>query len=144
MGARFLVSALSYAWGARSLSHRAQLDPALAELFDRALELSPFDLSITASHRTLCEHEALPPGATQVSWENSKHSSLPSLAGHLDPYPIDYNDWLRYYVLAGVVMSAAKELCMLDVVRWGGDWDRDLHLAEETFRDLAHWELIDG
>ena len=106
--------------------------------------MAPFDLSITGSHRTEEEHQALPDGATQVEWEDSKHSTLPSLAGHIDPYPIDYDDSLRYYVLAGVVFAAARDLCILDRVRWGGDWDGDLRLAEETFRDLAHWELTDG
>lgn len=135
---------MNYAWGARSLAHRDQLHPDLADLFDRALEMAPFDLSITGSHRTQEEHEALPDSATQVEWHQSKHSTLPSLAGHVDPYPIDYDDPLRYYVLAGVVLAAARDLCILDRVRWGGDWDGDLRLAEETFRDLAHWELTDG
>jgi|DEB0MinimDraft_6_1074348.scaffolds.fasta_scaffold00989_20 hypothetical protein len=135
---------MTYSWGARSLDHRDQLHPDLADLFDRALEMSPFDLAITGSHRTQEEHESLPDGATQVSWEQSKHSSMPSLAGHIDPYPIDYADPYRYYVLAGVVFAAARDLCMLERVRWGGDWDRDFRLAEETFRDLAHWELTDG
>ena len=144
LGSRILdIDGLSYRWGNRSLSHRDRLAGGLTALFDRALEMSPFDLSITDSHRTLEEHEALPDGATQVSWEDSKHSTFPSMAGHLDPYPINYDDWLRYYVLAGVVMAAARDLSMLDRVRWGGDWDRDLNLAEESFRDLAHWELID-
>ena len=133
-----------YTWGERSLAHRDQLHPDLADLFDRALEMSPFDLSITDSHRTEAEHGALPDGATQVEWGDSKHSTMPSLAGHIDPYPIDYEDWLRYYLLSGVVFAAARDLCILDRVRWGGDWDRDLRLSEETFRDLAHWELTDG
>ena len=135
---------MSYQWGERSKLNRAELDPTLAVLFDRALELSPFDLAITEAHRTKEEHDALPSGSTQVSWEDSKHSEYPSAAGHLDPYPIDYDDWLRYYVLAGVVMAAAKELKVDHKIRWGGDWDSDMKLAEETFRDLAHWELIDG
>jgi peptidoglycan L-alanyl-D-glutamate endopeptidase CwlK len=135
---------LIYSWGDRSKRHREELDATLAVLFDRALAASPFDLSITQSHRTKSEHEALPKGATQVEWENSKHSAFPSMAGHLDPYPIDYDDWLRYYVLAGVVMSVAKDLKVDDKIRWGGDWDGDLKLSEETFRDLAHWEIIDG
>lgn len=133
-----------YRWGSRSLDHRDQLHPDLADLFDRALEMAPFDLSITESHRTQEEHEALPDGATQVRWEDSKHSTKPSLAGHIDPYPIDYDDWLRYYMLAGVVFAAARDLCILNRIRWGGDWDRDFRLSEERFRDLAHWELTDG
>jgi hypothetical protein len=134
---------MTFRWGSGSKSHRDKLHPDLVSLFDRALQLSPIDLTITESHRTRADHELLPAGSTKVSWEKSKHSSIPSNAGHLDPYPIDYSDWLRYYLVAGVVMSAASEIGISSRIRWGGDWDRDFKLGEETFRDLAHWELVD-
>lgn len=135
---------MSYAWGQRSLQHRERLHAILVEVFDRALELAPFDLSITDSYRGKAEQEAaFERGASKVRWPDSKHNRAPTHAGHLDPYPIDYDDPLRYYVLAGVVLAAAKQLGWESKLRWGGDWDRDLRLEEETFRDLAHWELID-
>jgi peptidoglycan L-alanyl-D-glutamate endopeptidase CwlK len=27
-------------------------------------------------------------------------------------------------------------------IRWGGDWDRDEELHDQTFFDLPHFELI--
>lgn len=128
-------------WGPRSQAVLATAHPALVALADRVLELAPFDVSATEGHRTREAHEALPAGATQVTWERSKHSRSPSWALHLDPYPIQYEDDRRYYVLHGVVLLAAEDLGLRDVLRWGGDWDRDLELIDETFRDLAHYEL---
>lgn len=132
-----------YQWGARSERIRAELDPDLAMLFDIALEISPFDLAITDGHRgEEAQMMAFESGASKLQWPESCHNSMPSRAGHLDPSPINYKNWLRYYGLAGVVFAAAKRLGLESRVRWGGDWDKDWDLNEETFRDLAHYELV--
>ena len=133
-------------WGKGSLVHRARLHPVLQAVFDEVLNLTPFDVSITDSFRgEKLQTEAFASGASQVEWPNSMHNQNPSIAGHLDPVPIDYDRTLRYYVLAGVVMAAARRLGMEDRVRWGGKWDRDWRggLEMNPFKDLSHYEIRD-
>lgn len=132
-----------FQWGKGSLRHRDGLHLVLQALFDETLRLSPFDLSITDSHRgQLAQDKAFADGASKLRYPDSKHNEKPARAGHLDPYPIDYDQPLKYYVLAGVVWAAAYNLGYTDRVRYGGDWDRDHDYDEETFRDLAHWEVL--
>jgi len=73
---------------------------------------------------------------------NSKHvyplSEL-SQAADVAPYPVDWKDTIRFYAFAGFVLGVASQLGVK--LRWGGDWDSDRNVAEETFRDLPHFEL---
>ena len=43
-------------------------------------------------------------------------------------------------VIAGVMFSCAAELG--ETIRWGGDWDSDGNLGDQTFNDLYHFEII--
>lgn len=70
---------------------------------------------------------------------NSKH--LTGKAIDLAPYPIDWNNTKRFYWFAGMVLAVAKELGIK--LRWGGDWDGDQDLDDQTFMDLVHFELED-
>lgn len=141
---------MNYRWSEKSLMHLATCVPELRAVAHRALEMSPFDLCVTESHRDEQTQTALyaqgrtAPGkiVTKVEWPNSKHNTVPSLAVHIDPFPIDYDDWKKYYVLAGVVWVAAIDLGLRDGLRWGGDWDGDFKYNDQTFNDLAHWEWV--
>jgi len=69
----------------------------------------------------------------------SQHNYSPSRAFDLAPYPIDWQDRARFYVLAGVVLGAAADLGI--DLRWGGDWDGDGTFQDQNFHDLPHFEL---
>jgi len=56
------------------------------------------------------------------------------------PYPIDWKDLERFYVLAGVIMACAHEEGVK--IRWGGDWDSDGDYHDSSFIDLPHFELV--
>ena len=128
-----------FKWGPSSLAHREQLHPDLQRLADVVLLLCPFDLSLTDSHRGKeAQHAAYHSGASQLDWPNSKHNKKPSDAMHLDPYPINYKNPKKYYVLAGIVLMIAFHL-QIDI-RWGGDWDSDYDFTDQSFNDLSHWE----
>jgi peptidoglycan L-alanyl-D-glutamate endopeptidase CwlK len=58
------------------------------------------------------------------------------------PYPVDWSDLSRFYHFAGFVNATAIALGI--AVRWGGDWNGDMRFREEKFKDLPHWELING
>ena len=57
----------------------------------------------------------------------------------LAPYPIDWNDKERFYFFAGYVKGIASQMGI--ELRWGGDWDSDNQLHDQTFMDLPHFEL---
>jgi len=57
------------------------------------------------------------------------------------PYPIDWTDTDRFYYFAGHVMAVAAFLGVN--LRYGGDWDGDKDLKDNTFNDLCHFELVD-
>ncbi len=61
------------------------------------------------------------------------------------PYPIDWSDRERMTLFAGVVQGVAMALYdegKIDhLVRWGGNWDNDTEVADNSFDDLVHFEL---
>jgi hypothetical protein len=45
----------------------------------------------------------------------------------------------RWYYFGGFVLGYAEELNV--EIRWGGDWDGDRKLEDQTFHDLPHFEI---
>ena len=45
----------------------------------------------------------------------------------------------RWYYFGGFVLGTAEEM-EIDI-RWGGDWDGDRSLEDQTFHDLPHFEV---
>ena len=45
-----------------------------------------------------------------------------------------------YYMLAHHIMATAKRMEITNI-RWGGDWDKDWDLDDQSFNDLCHFEL---
>ena len=125
---------MTWAWGQRSLKIRDEIHLDLVLCVDQCLEWSFFDLAITEGRRgERRQTEAFASGASQLPWPQSKHNAIePSLsrAVHIDPYPIDYENTERYFILAGLMTAAGK--LMGAELRW---------LGLTTLRDLAHWEL---
>lgn len=78
--------------------------------------------------------------------EKSKHNFDPALAVDAIPSPANYEDKERMYYFAGFVMCLAiklkEERRISHDIRWGGNWDSDFDLHDQTFMDLAHFELI--
>lgn len=131
-----------FVFGPRSLANLATVDPRLRDVLDEAIRLSPVDFAVLTGHRDRAAQErAFAAGRSKVHWPDGKHNATPSRAVDLAPWPIDWADELRFALLAGVVFSAAR---LEDVeVRWGGDFNRDGRTADEGFRDLGHFELVD-
>jgi len=130
---------MKYRWGTRSMTVRAEIHEDIVIICDEVLGISPFDLSLTEGRRGQAEqHEHFLAGRSELDWPAggdgmSKHNRIaPDLsdAVHIDPYPIDYVNTQRYYILAGMMMAVAQS------------WDLKLRwLGLTTLRDLAHWEI---
>lgn len=115
-------------------------DIRLQHLFEEVIKY--FDCTIVYGHRTEAEqNEAYDKKFSKVQWPNSKHNKIPSKAVDAVPYPVDWQDIKRMHYFAGWVMGIAKELGLR--IRWGGDWNRNTEVQDETFPDLAHFELED-
>ena len=122
----------------RSEAKLATCDPKLQQLFNEVIK--GFDCSILVGHRGQFEQaKAVIEGRSKVHWPNSKHNSSPSQAVDVAPYPIDWEDRERFHLFAGYVLGIASQLNI--PIRWGGDWDMDTEVKDNTFDDLVHFEL---
>jgi peptidoglycan L-alanyl-D-glutamate endopeptidase CwlK len=99
-----------------------------------------FDFSILSGHRSRATQDMyLRLGVSKR--KNSLHLKEPSLAVDIAPWPIDWKDEERFRYLAGWIMAIAT---MSNIkLRWGGDWDRDTDLHDQTFFDLGHFEIVE-
>lgn len=73
--------------------------------------------------------------------KKSTHNSLPSKAIDAVKYPIDWEDREGAILFAGLILGVAKAHGW--TVRWGGDFNMNMELSDETFMDLYHFEFID-
>ena len=104
-----------------------------------------WNIRVICGHRNKVEQDtAFSQGKSKLKWPLSNHNRLPSLAIDMVPMEangaIDWNDVRRISYFAGHVMQKAKELGIR--LRWGGDWDVDTELKDNTFNDLVHFEII--
>ncbi len=110
----------------------------LIAIFTRVV--SSFDCTILCGNRGETEqNEAFHRGLSKLKFPLSKHNTNPSSALDAAPYPIDWNDINRFYFFGGYVRALAQD--MGHPIRWGGDWDGDTQVKDQTFNDLVHYEL---
>ena len=124
--------------GKRSLDRLVGVNPSLVEIFKKACETMPFDITVLEGLRTAeRQAELLKQGATKV--KVSRHMSGNAI--DIAPYPIDWNDTERFKIVAHHMFAAAKELGI--VIRWGGNWSRQDETVKPTssFVDMPHFEL---
>ena len=102
-----------------------------------------FDCTILEGHRSESkQNRMVEEGKSQVRWPDSRHNALPSRAVDVAPFPIDWNDRERFSLFAGFVLGTAKAMGI--TLRWGGDWDMDTEVGDNSFDDLPHFELTDA
>ena len=122
-----------------SNTSQAKLDTChlqLRTLFSQVVK--GFDCKVLEGQRSLTKQaELYAQGKSKVT--KGKHNERPSLAIDVAPYPIDWNDTERFYYFAGYVKGIAS--CMGIEIRWGGDWDNDTEVSDNSFNDLVHFEI---
>lgn len=120
----------------------SECHPDLRRVFERVV--LQFDCIVLDGERTIEEQEEnVRKGVSKTL--NSKHlrqSDGLSHAVDVAPYPLDWADRERMYYFAGYVKGVAENLGV--VLRYGGDWDGDTEVKDQTFFDLVHWELVHG
>lgn len=126
-------------FGKKSLSILSTCSPPLQEIAKEAIEV--VDFSVIWGHRVKVDQDKfVRDGFSDTPWPTSKHNSWPSRAFDIVPWPIDWEDRERFFYLAGVVLTIArnKEISL----RWGGAWKGSFNKPGQR-DDLAHFELLD-
>ena len=123
-------------FGKRSKERLKGVDIRLQHILRRLVKI--MDVTIIEGLRTQeRQNELLKKGASKTKY--SKH--IEGKAVDVAPYPIDWEDRERFHYMGGMLRGIAHEM---DVkIRWGGDWDSDGEIADNSFDDLVHVELID-
>lgn len=118
------------------------LHPELVRVLRRALSYGVIDFTITETLRTAeRQRELVAKGASKTL--KSKHLAGPdgkARASDCVPWPVDWDDKMRFHVLAGLVFAAAAEEGVK--IRWGGQWDNEFTQSANAFQDLPHFELL--
>lgn len=129
-------------WSKSSEQVYLELHPYLQRLVTRIRD-EVVDISLVSGHRDYAEqHKHFENGTSTVDWPNSKHNSTPSRAVDLQPYPYPRSEkklWGALGYIAGRAHAIAAEEGFR--IRWGGDWNGDGDLTNQTFDDLFHIEL---
>lgn len=124
-----------------SLSRLETCDHRLIRLFKEVIKY--YDCTIVYGHRGKEEqNKAFSEGKSKLQYPNSKHNKFPSMAIDVAPYiPGKGIVWeaAQCYTFAGFVLGLATMLCI--PIRWGGDWDMDNDVNDQTFMDLVHFEI---
>ncbi len=133
-----------FKFGKRSTQNLVSCHEDLQRLFNEVIKY--YDCSIICGIRGKLEQDdAYYSGRSQLKFPESSHNNTPSVAVDVVPYfkgrpHIRWEDKEKFYEFAGFVQGVAS---ILEInIRWGGNWDRDDELQDQTFFDLPHFELI--
>ena len=105
------------------------------------LVIPNYDFTVMEGFRSNARQDELfRQGKSKKTAGTSMHNFDPSLAVDVAPYPIDWDNAKRFYLLAGFMFQAASQLGVK--LRWGYDWDGDWDHTDQSFHDGPHFELI--
>lgn len=128
------------AFGKSSQDKLATCDPRLQKVFNEVIKY--FDCTVIEGHRgEEAQNKAFAEGKSKLKYPQGKHNKIPSLAADVLPYPIDWNDTNRMRYFAGFVVGIAATMGIK--LRWGGDWNQNTELKDNSFNDLPHFEIAD-
>ena len=127
-------------FGSRSKRTLATAHADLQSVFEEVVK--HFDCTILEGYRSKeRQNELFDQGKSQLRYPRGKHNSRPSKAVDVTPYPIDWGDRERMTYFAGQVVATARGMGVS--IRWGGDWDGDMEVKDNSFDDLVHFEIKD-
>lgn len=119
----------------QSINRLQSCDERLFKLFSEVVK--HFDCTILEGRRTV-ERQSMLVKQGKSKTMNSKH--LTGRAVDVAPYPINWEDRERFTYFAGFVMGIASQQGLK--LRWGGDWDKDTQVSDNSFDDLPHFEIV--
>lgn len=128
----------------RSIEHLQKCHVDLQTLMNEVIKT--IDITVMCGHRGEKEqNEAFDKGYSKLKYPESKHNKTPSLAVDVVPYPTYYDDVTKLKEMGLYIVEVAKKLLdegkITHEIRWGGDWDSDGDLNDQTFIDYPHFEI---
>ena len=121
-------------FGKRSQSRLKGVNVKLVNVLNELIKI--MDVTIIEGVRSKeRQAELLEKGATKVKY--SRH--MEGKAVDLAPYPIDWDNRDGFHYMGGMLRGIAHELDIK--LRWGGDWDSDGEIKDNSFDDLVHVEI---
>jgi len=132
-------------FGDQSLLQLATCDERLQRIAREAIKY--FDFKVIEGHRgEAAQTLAYEKGFSKTPWPYSKHNSQPSRAIDVVPWPVDWSEGHknleRYIFMHGVIWVCAQQLDIQ--TRHGIDWNRNLDMRDEDWRDHPHVEILFG
>ena len=122
----------------RSRENLATCDPKLQTIFGAVDRFIP--LRVIEGHRSPERQiQLFNEGRSKV--KVGEHNTTPSRAADVASLPINWKDKDKFYYFAGFVIGMGA--AMGYKLRWGGDWDQDHELNDQTFMDLVHFEIVE-
>jgi len=141
---------MAFLFSTNSKKQLATCHPDLQVLFTEVIKY--FDCIVIEGHRgEAAQNAAYNKGNSKLRYPNGKHNKLPSMAADVAPYNrvtknISWTQTNDFYYFAGHVMAIAIQLYnagrMKHRVTFGGDWNRNNNLRDQTFMDLVHYEIV--
>jgi hypothetical protein len=123
-----------FKFGKRSKERLKGVNPKLVNVLNELIKI--MDVTIIEGLRTEArQNELLAQGKSKTKY--SKH--LEGKAVDLAPYPIDWEDRERFHYMGGMIRGIGKQQGV--DIRWGGDWDSDGEIKDNSFDDLVHVEI---
>lgn len=130
----------------KSLDFLASCHPDIRVIFSEAIK--HYDIAVLCGYRGKEEQsDAFARKASSVKWPKSRHNRMPSEGIDFAPFPIKWTDKEkpRFVFLAGFLVGLSQRLKAEGKIKralvWGGDWDGDLDLCDQTLYDLGHAQL---
>lgn len=128
-----------YKFGSRSMQRLETCHQDIQFVLKDAIHI--IDFTILCGHRNEEDQEkAFLAGRSKLRFPQSKHNKTPSLAVDIAPWPIDWHNKNRFYLLIGIILGLSRSMGIK--MRSGGDWDMDGDITDQLFNDLPHFELF--
>lgn len=151
-------------FGKTSMSRLETCHPDLQRVMLQAIQ--DHDFTIVWGYRNEAQQTAIAPAFTTKPWPESNHNVMRGMDNILvrvtdpakcylyEPFSlaVDVAPWYKnvphirwnlkedFILLAGHILGVARTMNV--AIRWGGDWNRNNSVADESFLDLGHFELL--
>ena len=127
-------------FGKKSKQRLKGVDPRIVEVLNQLIKI--MDVTIIEGVRSAkTQYKYFLDGKSKLDGTTKKSKHQLGKAVDLAPYPVKWQNSARFYYMGGMIKGIAKEKGIK--IRWGGDWDSDGEVLDQTFMDLVHIEVLD-
>lgn len=113
--------------------------PLLQKIMNEAIKEMPF-MVLDSQRGEAAQELAYRQGNTKVRFGKSAHNWTPAIALDVVPLPVNWKNTKPFIFLAQqVILPIARQLKI--PIRWGGDWNMNGNIHDESFVDMPHFEL---